>query len=278
MSSSTPSSRTAEVTKTRSRGLSSRALRRLVEVEGQVRQEVGLGQDEDVRGREGLGVFLRLVVAFGRREEDEADMLPQLVARRADEVADVLDEQVIDRRGTSGRILGDHLRFEVAGAAGRDLPGRHALGPDALGVALGLDVALDDGHPGLRPQPDGDLLEEGGLARARRAEEVHGQDAAALELRPDVGRDLLVRAEEVVEDDDVFLGHGTIIITESVWIRKVASFPEIEIRKQSAYSDDWRGQFFQKGAKDHQRGSRFSPARSESPSPMSQSYPRIASI
>ena len=79
-----------------------------LDIEGQVGQEVGLGQDQDVRGRKRLGVFLGLVVAFGGREEDEAQPLAQLVARRADQVAHVLDEQELGLGRDLGQDAGDH--------------------------------------------------------------------------------------------------------------------------------------------------------------------------
>jgi hypothetical protein len=110
--------------------------------------------------------------------------------------------------GTSARTLPDHLRLEVAGAAGRDLPGGYALGPDPLGVALGLDVALDDGHPEPALEPPGQRFEEGRLPRPGRAHQVDGQDTLLPELRPDLAGDPLVGPEDVPEDEELTLFHG----------------------------------------------------------------------
>ena len=49
----------------------------------------------DIRPIEDGGVLERLVLSLGHREQDAAQVLAQVVARRADEVADVLDEQEV---------------------------------------------------------------------------------------------------------------------------------------------------------------------------------------
>jgi hypothetical protein len=58
----------------------------------------------------------------------------------------------------------DHVRVQVAGAAGGDLHRRDALGADALGVVLGLQIALDHGDAQLRAQGLDGGLQQAGLA------------------------------------------------------------------------------------------------------------------
>ena len=54
--------------------------------------EIHLGQQHKIGGPEHHRIFGRLVVAFGRRQKNDVAMLPEIERRRADEVANVLDE------------------------------------------------------------------------------------------------------------------------------------------------------------------------------------------
>jgi hydrogenase small subunit len=57
--------------------------------------EIGLGDQRQVRAVEDGRVLERLVLALGDGEEHGAQILPQVVARRADQVTDVLDEEEV---------------------------------------------------------------------------------------------------------------------------------------------------------------------------------------
>ena len=83
---------------------------------------VDLGDDRDVGRVEDRRVLERLVFAFGDRHQHHAEILAEIVAGRADQVADVLDEQHVEiaERPSVERAL-DHLGVEVAHRAGRDL-------------------------------------------------------------------------------------------------------------------------------------------------------------
>jgi len=75
-------------------------------------------------------------------------MLTEVEACRADEVADVLDEQQIKTSQWQVMQRPMHeVRIEVAGRSGGDLYRRHAVGPDAGRIVVGLEVALDDPDP-----------------------------------------------------------------------------------------------------------------------------------
>ena len=94
-------------------------------------------------------------------------VLAEVEGCRADEVADVLDQEqrfVLRLQGAAWR--GRPCTVEVAALAGIDLRGRHAGGADALGVVGGLLVAFDDidRHRALQ-QLDG-LAEQRGLDRS----------------------------------------------------------------------------------------------------------------
>ncbi len=76
----------------------------------------------------------------------------EVEARRADEVADVLDEQHVEagERQFVQRVV-DHLRVEVTGVAGRDLHGRHATGANPRRVVLRGEVAFDHARASNSP-------------------------------------------------------------------------------------------------------------------------------
>jgi hypothetical protein len=84
-------------------------------IERKVGEEIRFGQDEDMGGQERLGVFLRLVVPLGRGQEDEAQGFAEVVARRADQVPDVLDEQEVQ----VGRDFGQNLARSSSPRGGR---------------------------------------------------------------------------------------------------------------------------------------------------------------
>ena len=72
--------------------------------------------------------------------------LAEVEGGRADEVADVLDEQHAARRGRQRlERVADHVRVEMAALAGVDLDRRRAGGADPLRIVRGLLIALDDG-------------------------------------------------------------------------------------------------------------------------------------
>ena len=85
------------------------------EVDAEHAGEVGLGDEDQVRRLEHHGVLERLVLALGDREDDDVGPLPEVVDGRADQVADVLDEE--DVRAVEVEAVErpvEQLRVEVA--------------------------------------------------------------------------------------------------------------------------------------------------------------------
>jgi len=70
-----------------------RFLAGVLQVKREHRDEVGFGDDQAVGCGESFGIFFGLVVSFRSGEEHAPDVFSQVVAGRADEVADILDEQ-----------------------------------------------------------------------------------------------------------------------------------------------------------------------------------------
>ena len=97
-----PSPVVTESGSTRTPGLTDRQCAvELLQVEVDVGQQVHLVDHDQVGGGEHVRVLQRLVVALGHRDDDDLACLAEVEQRRADEVADVLDEQQRPRLGTS---------------------------------------------------------------------------------------------------------------------------------------------------------------------------------
>src|ERR1035441_10068726 len=64
--------------------------------DGHVREEIRFRDARHGGLREDSGVLERLVFAFGHGEEDDLEVFAEVVRRRADQVADVLDEEDVE--------------------------------------------------------------------------------------------------------------------------------------------------------------------------------------
>ena len=129
-------------------------------VEVHVREQVELVDHDQLAGAEHQRVLERLVLALGDRGDHDPHVLADPELGRADEVADVLDDQQVDllqrQRGERGA---DHVRVQVALAAEAvarvELDDRQVQRGEPVGVERALHVALQ--HPGAH----------GDVARAR---------------------------------------------------------------------------------------------------------------
>ena len=94
------------------------------DVEIEMRQQVGLVEQHEIGGDEHVGIFERLVLAFGHRQHHHLVRLAEVESRRADQIADILDEQQRAWHELQ-RLEGvaDHMGVEVAALAGIDLDG-----------------------------------------------------------------------------------------------------------------------------------------------------------
>ena len=71
-------------------------LSRQLAVESAGDGEIDLGDHRCVGGVEEAGILERLVFAFGHAQQHNANALAQVVARRADEVADIFNEEIVE--------------------------------------------------------------------------------------------------------------------------------------------------------------------------------------
>jgi hypothetical protein len=96
-------------------------------------------------------------------------MLSEIEAGGTHQIAHVLDEEEVEsvqRKMVQGVV--HHVGVEMAGRTGGDLPGGDTMGPDALGIVLRLQVALDHTDPVFVFQGVDGRLQQRSLARARR--------------------------------------------------------------------------------------------------------------
>ena len=63
------------------------------DIEWHIGQQIDLVEDQQFRLKKDRGIFERLVLSFRDTENDHFCGLPQIVARRTDEVPDVFDQQ-----------------------------------------------------------------------------------------------------------------------------------------------------------------------------------------
>ena len=159
------------------------ALDALVEVEVEVRRNVDLVDEQHVADREHERVLQRLVVALRHGENHGVFHGAGVKLRRADEVADVLEDGEVDVLGAEAlKALARHARVEVAHAAGVQLDNLRTAGGDGRGVDVGVDIGLHDADAQIVLQGVDGRHEGRGLAAAGRGHEVEQEGVIALEF------------------------------------------------------------------------------------------------
>jgi len=174
-----------------------------VHVEGDAGREVHLVEQQHGGGGDDVGVLGGLVIALGHTEHADLQILAQIEAHRADQVAHVLDEQQVDRIEVQlPHRLADLVGVEAAALAGVDLHDMRGPASESLGVARGGQVA--DDHP--RAANAGESLQrrlqQSRLSAAGPAHQVDRVDAGVAQ-RPAVQlRDFVVELEHVFDHRD----------------------------------------------------------------------------
>jgi hypothetical protein len=143
--------------------------------------QVYLGEDGDVSAVENRGVLQRLVFTFGDGHKHEAEVFTEIIGGRADEIADVFDEEKIEAVEVPTFESGfDHGCFEMAEGAGGDLSHGRAATSEADGVIFRGQITDEGGHAKLRPEERECLLEERRLARAGARDHADNEDASIV--------------------------------------------------------------------------------------------------
>ena len=111
----------------------------------EIRRQINLIDYADIGFGEDMRVFQRLVVAFGRTNDDYFFGFAQVEHGGTYQVADIFDKQ--DRAGCRRQMLDGmvhHIGFQMAAGAGVHLEYGNIEGCDAVGIVRGLLVALDN--------------------------------------------------------------------------------------------------------------------------------------
>jgi hypothetical protein len=124
-----------------------------------MRQEIQLGDHNDLTCAKRLRVLPRFVIALGRAEQKDPQVFPQFVGRRADQITDVLDEQEVERLVSKfWESTLNQRQLEVARATGRDLNGGCERG-ETFGISFGFDIADEHADTMIFPQTFRRLLQ-----------------------------------------------------------------------------------------------------------------------
>jgi len=130
-------------------------------------------------------------------------VLPEIEARRTDEIADVFDEQQIE---PGKRYIMQcpmyEVRIEVTGRSGRDLYRRHAVRTDAGRVVVGFQITLDHADAIPMPKRHDRRFQQRGFSGARRGHEVNREHAVLVEVFAVVHRDLVVGGQQILQHVD----------------------------------------------------------------------------
>ena len=116
-------------------------INRFINLERNIRQEVAFADHHQLTCAKHFRILARLVVAFRCAENHNSQMLPQIMGRRANKVADVLDEQEFVRllRKSTEPLL--HKRkLQMARPPGRQLFDRKP-GSQSFSVAVRSQIA-----------------------------------------------------------------------------------------------------------------------------------------
>ena len=181
---------------------------KIIHAEIDIGRKVDLVDNEHIQTAINVGVFVGLVVAFGHGSDKDVGVRAKLESGRADEVADVLDDdqiQILERQLCQRHF--DHVGIQMAIATGVDLDCGHAGCDDFVCVNRdGGSVSFD--HAKLDPgrQPFDGLKDETGFSSSRRSHQV---DAINMVLVQD---GLVVLCQAIVGIHDSFnnfnaLGH-----------------------------------------------------------------------
>src|SRR5664279_5532248 len=142
-------------------------------------------------------MFRGLVVAFGQAEQTYFGRLAQVEPDRADQVADVFDEENVHTIEVQlGQRVADLSGFEVAPLTGGDLDDPVAPPRQTIAVPPRGQIADQNGRPATTLQLPQSGLQERRLAAPGRADEVDCEDAAARQLGAHRLRDFVVGLED----------------------------------------------------------------------------------
>src|SRR4029079_14691814 len=106
-----------------------------------VREQIGLSNHHQFSLKENRWILEWLIFALGHAQQDDLGGFPEIIARRTDQIPDVLNEQKLDSiKGQISLLQVDHASVQMTDSPGRDLPHRKTKSLQTIGIGFGLDV------------------------------------------------------------------------------------------------------------------------------------------
>jgi hypothetical protein len=174
-------------------------LARFPEVERNVGEQIGLVQHQQLGFEKDGRVFEGLVFAFCNAQHHHLCRFSKIIAGRADQVADVFNQQRIERLEWPVRERAlDHPRIQVAGAAGGDLLHRKAKTGEPSRIVIRLDVTRQQSYALTRAEALERAFKQGRLPCARRTDEVQAKYLALLETLSQPAGDAIVLTKNLL--------------------------------------------------------------------------------
>ena len=154
------------------------------------------------------GYFTALSSPFGTLEDDDPQMLAQVEAGRADEVAHVLDHQQIDVAQDRVAATAEAIMVASRWQAPSVLictTGTPRASIRSASIEPAMSPSMTAGRS--RPRETSEKgLQERGLAAAGRADDVDAEHAGGVEAPAVLGGELIVGFEDILGGDDF---HGS---------------------------------------------------------------------
>ncbi len=151
------------------------------------------------------GILVGLVVAFGHGGHQDALVRAELEAGRADQVADILDDQQVKVGQIHlGQGAVQHHSVEMALATGVDLDRRRPGRRRPVGVDAGGHVAVDHAHPPAPAERGQRALDKRRLAGAWGGHDVHAKDMPVIQSAAVLLGQAIVGAQDLLNHCHTF--------------------------------------------------------------------------
>src|SRR5215472_946368 len=142
------------------------------------------------------GIFERLLLAFGDAQDNNLRSFAEVVARRTNQVTDILDKEQVEMfQAPIGKRLLDHARIEMASSSSRDLLDRKAEARQADRVIIGLNISSKDRDALVARESFERTCQQSSLPSARRAHEIEAKDVVLRETVSQFSGNAIVLAQ-----------------------------------------------------------------------------------
>ena len=144
-------------------------------------------------------ILERLILTLCGREQHHTDLFTEIVARRADEVPNILNKEVVDLLQIPARcsnMLTDPRRLKMAVTVSLNLPHCPPTPSETTGIVVRLQITYKGGGTYACGDQHGQgALQEGGFTRARARNQVERYYSGCIETRTESCSRLIILAQ-----------------------------------------------------------------------------------